>query len=91
MRINFGPYGKFVTGIVGQASTPPCITAATITSRRRLPLPRRWDLRGAQRHCRKGQAPPPAEPPTGMSAATAGLFGWFSQVTQELAQIQAQL
>ena len=66
MRINFGPYGKFVTGVVGQALTYATLyyggnkyVAAAVAVASALGV-------YAVPNAPNGQAPPPAEPPTGM-------------------------
>ena len=91
MLKSFGPYSKFVTGVVGQALTYATLyyggnkyVAAAVAVASAL-----GSLRGAQRPKRPGPAAVRAA--DGNVTATAGLFGWFQQVTQELAQIQAQL
>ena len=92
MRINFGPYGKFVTGIVGQALTYATLyyggnhyVAAAVAVASAL------GVYAVPERRPKRPGPAASRATHGDVTATAGLFGWFPQVTQQLAQIQAQL
>ena len=70
MRINFGPYSKFITGIVGQALTYATLyyggnhyVAAAIAVASALGV---YAVPNAGANTPKDPALPPLDPPTGM-------------------------